>query len=171
MKKIVLLSILLAFSASSPGWAKMNFGTRTDTVKEGTKAVSETIPPVVEEPKAPAPAAVPVVAVETAAGVPVAAAVKPAEIKVEKEIKAEKKAPEPKKDAAGEERARKAESALKGVENQTAWVHTLEKQLAGEKDKLAKMQDEVAKEYKLDVDKLKKNSYVYDTNAGKFVER
>ena len=40
-----------------------------------------------------------------------------------------------------------AQRSLKGVQNQTAWVATLEKQLADEKAKLAKMESEHSQTY------------------------
>ena len=186
MKKIISLFIFLGILTPCPLWAKTNFSSRSDVVKEEPKAiVPQTIAPqTVSEVKVnipapiPAPVMAPMKVVKPVMPVqvvppPVMAIEKKPEVKIEKqpEVKAEKQAAEPKKDAAAEDRAKKAESALKGVENQKAWVDTLEKQLGGEKDRLAKMQDEVVRDYKLDAEKLKKNGYSYNAASGKFVER
>ena len=84
--------------------------------------------------------------------------------------KAAVKAEEPKKDA-NIEKNEKIQREMKGVQNQQAWVDTLQKQVDSEKGKLTQMQDEIAKEHKLDGEKFRKGGYTYDSAKGMFVEK
>jgi hypothetical protein len=64
-----------------------------------------------------------------------------------------------------------AQTRFTAIENQTQWVAKLKKQLDGETSQLNEMRTSLAQAFGLNVEKLEKDGYKFDTRSGKIVEK
>ena len=123
-KYALLMMVGMVFAVSAPAYAGY-WDKKTDAAAEAEQEVDDVVADAAakESPKPVAAAAKAVVAQAHSSAAPVA--------------------PTP----AAPTKDELMNRSLKGVENQKAWVGTLEKQLAGEKAKLAQMESDHAKNY------------------------